>query len=274
MLTICAACKSHPQVDDRRKSLLGCNEPDASRSSRGEVARGGRRAAWFVRAAQGETANASYRTQPGRAALRHPGKLLFLTHCSFQATAVNSVDDNMDGPNAYTPCGCSCSAETAINMRVSASLDDAEGRRPTDPEGVTDLDLGGAIVGVRFRLACHPARRRHHPPRRSSSRPGGRSRSTTRRRSTSDVFAEAADNAPPFAANVVNNLGTLPRTSASTGWKVPPWNVADSGTAQFTTDLGAILREVIGAARLAVRQRDHDHLRRRRRTAPGRILRR
>jgi hypothetical protein len=154
------------------------------------------------------------------------------------------VDDNMDGPNAYA-CGCSCSAETAINMRVSASLDDAEGPQTTDPEGVTDLDLGGAIVGVRFNsLAIPPGAVITHAAIQFTAR-----RTFSVDNTTSldlDVFAEAADNAPPFAANVVNNLGTLPRTSASTGWKVPPWNVADSGTAQITTDLGAILREVIG----------------------------
>src|SRR5262249_52635554 len=145
--------------------------------------------------------------------------------------------------NAYT-CGCSCSAEPAINTRVSASLDDAEGPQTTDPEGVTDLDLGGTIVGVRFRPpAIPPGAVLTHAPVPVTARPTFSVDNTTPL--NLDVFAEAADNAPPFAANVVNNLGTLPRTSASTGWNVLPWHVAESGTAQFTSDLGEILQEVI-----------------------------
>jgi hypothetical protein len=44
---------------------------------------------------------------------------------------------------------------------------------------------------------------------------------------------------------VVNNLGTLPRTSASIGWNVPPWVVSDAGPAERTPDLSAIIQEVI-----------------------------
>jgi hypothetical protein len=60
-----------------------------------------------------------------------------------------------------------------------------------------------------------------------------------------DVFAEAADNAPPFGANVVNNLGTLPRTGASIGWNMAPWSVSLSGPAQRTPDMSAVIQEVV-----------------------------
>jgi hypothetical protein len=88
-----------------------------------------------------------------------------------------------------------------------------------------------------------------------------------------DVFAEAADNAPPFGANVVNNLGTLPRTGASIGWNMAPWSVSLSGPAQRTPDLSAVIQEV-QSSQLAVRQCAGGDLRGQRRAARGRIVRR
>jgi hypothetical protein len=163
--------------------------------------------------------------------------------CGFQAQAANEVDDNMDAPNAYT-CGCRCSASPTINTRVSAALDDVEGVQAADPDGAADLDLGGAIVGVRFTSLAIPtgAVITAATIQFTADQAFGANNTTPL---NLDVFAEAADNAPPFAANVVNNLGTLPRTTASTGWNIPPWLVAESGPAERTPDLSAIIQEVV-----------------------------
>jgi hypothetical protein len=44
---------------------------------------------------------------------------------------------------------------------------------------------------------------------------------------------------------VVNNLGIVPRTGQSIGWIIPPWVVSDSGPAQRTPDMSAIVQEVV-----------------------------
>ncbi len=163
--------------------------------------------------------------------------------CSFEAFPVSQVDDHQDSPNFYT-CSCRCSARPTLNMRVSAALDDTEGPQVSDPDGATDLDFGGTIVGVRFTsLAIPPGSVITAASIQFTADQAFSADNTTPL--NLDVFAEEADNAPPFAANVVNNLGTLPRTLASIGWNVPPWAVSESGPAQRTPDVSAIIQEVV-----------------------------
>ena len=163
--------------------------------------------------------------------------------CSFQAFPATQVDDNMDAPNSYA-CGCRCSASPTLNMRVSAALDDVEGPQASDPDGAADLDFGGTIVGVRFTsLAIPPGAVITGATIQFTADQAFGADNTTPL--NLDVFAEAADNAPPFAANVVNNLGTLPRTGASIGWNMPPWAVSESGPAQRTPDMHAVIQEVV-----------------------------
>ena len=161
--------------------------------------------------------------------------------CSFEAQA-NPVDDDKDSPNSYS-CSCACSASPTLNTRVSASLDDAEGAQVIDADGATDLDLGGTIVGVRFTSLAIPLGSTITAASIQFTSDQAFSADNTTLLNL-DVFAEDADNAPPFAANVVN-LGVLPRTSASTGWNVPPWALSQSGPAQRTPDLSAIIQEVV-----------------------------
>jgi len=175
------------------------------------------------------------------------GHLIFLVQgvmlgCSFQAFPISQVGDDQDAPNSYA-CSCACSATPTLNTRVSTALDDVEAGQVNDPDGVTDLSLGGTAVGVRFTSLAIPV---------GSVITAASIQFTADQVFNADnttplnldVFAEAADNAPPFAANVVS-LGTLPRTGASTGWNVPPWAVSQSGPAQRTPDLSAIIQEVV-----------------------------
>ena len=169
-----------------------------------------------------------------------------LLGCGFQSQAANEVDDNMDAPNSYT-CNCRCSASPTLNVRLSAALDDVEGPQASDPDGVTDLDFGGAIVAVRFTsLAIPPGAVITAATVQFTADQSFGADNTTPL--NLDVFAEAADNAPPFGANVVANLGTLPRTARSVGWNVPPWAVSQSGPAQLTPDLSQVIQEVVNRA--------------------------
>ncbi|HSP96127.1 MAG TPA: hypothetical protein VL049_02630, partial [Candidatus Dormibacteraeota bacterium] len=163
--------------------------------------------------------------------------------CGFSSQAANPVDDNMDAPNAYT-CSCRCSASPTLSTRVNATLDDVEGPQASDPDGAADLDLGGAITAVRFTsLAIPPGAVITAATIQFTADQAFGTDNTTPL--NLDVFAEAADNAPPFATNVVNNLGTLPRTAASTGWNVAPWVVSEAGPAERTTDLSAVIQEIV-----------------------------
>src|SRR4029077_9501939 len=69
--------------------------------------------------------------------------------CSFTALAGSSVNTDEDSPNSYT-CGCRCGARPILSIRVGATLDDVEGPQVNDPDGASDLDLGGTSAGVRF----------------------------------------------------------------------------------------------------------------------------
>ena len=163
--------------------------------------------------------------------------------CSFHALDGVPVDDTMDSPNSYS-CSCHCSARPSLAVRVNATLDDAEGPQTSDPDGATDLDLGGAAVAVRFTSVAIPpgAVITAASIQFTADQAFGADNTTPL---NLDVFAENADNAPPFGANVVNNIGLLPRTSSSIGWIIAPWSVSQSGAAQLTPDLSAVLQEVI-----------------------------
>lgn len=78
------------------------------------------------------------------------GHLMFLTQGAMigfglSSQGANPVNDDKDAPNSYSS-NCRCSAHPALSVRVSAALDDVEGQQTSDPNGATDLDLGGEIV--------------------------------------------------------------------------------------------------------------------------------
>jgi hypothetical protein len=163
--------------------------------------------------------------------------------CSFTALAGSSVNTDEDSPNSYT-CSCRCGARPILSIRVGATLDDAEGPQVSDPDGATDLDLGGTNAGVRFTSVAIPpgAVITAANVQFTADQAFGADNTTP---INLEVFAEAADNAPAFGANVVNNLGLLPRTSASVGWNIPPWSVSQAGPAQRTQDLSAVIQEIV-----------------------------
>jgi hypothetical protein len=163
--------------------------------------------------------------------------------CSFEAPAASQVDDSMDSPNSYS-CSCRCSTRPTLTVRVGALLDDVEGPQTSDPDGATDLDLGGAGVAVRFTSVAIPpgAVITAASIQFTADQAFGADNTTP---INLDVYAVNADNAPAFTANVVTNLGVLPRTSASIGWIVPPWAVSQAGPAQRTPDMSAVIQEVV-----------------------------
>jgi hypothetical protein len=175
--------------------------------------------------------------------------LSFLIHgammlgCEFQAFPANSVADDQDAPNAYT-CSCRCSARPVLSMRVSSAFDDAEGPQVSDADGATDLDLGGTIVGLRFTSLAIPRGAVITSAAVQFTADQAFSADNTTPLNL-DIFAENADNAPPFGANVVSNLGTLPRTAASIAWNIPPWAVSQSGPAQRTPEMTAVIQEIV-----------------------------
>jgi hypothetical protein len=60
------------------------------------------------------------------------------------------------------------------------------------------------------------------------------------------IRAQAADNAGPFVA-ATNNLSSRATTGAAAAWTVPDWTtVGAAGAAQRTSDLAAVLQEVVG----------------------------
>ena len=77
--------------------------------------------------------------------------------CSFSNRVGGEVDDDMDHQNFYT-CGCRCDTPVTETLHVPAAFDDAESvLRADDNDGATDLDLGAALVGLRFvNLAIPP----------------------------------------------------------------------------------------------------------------------
>lgn len=58
------------------------------------------------------------------------------------------------------------------------------------------------------------------------------------------VRAQAADSAPGFTANA-QDISSRPLTSAGATWQPPAWTEGDAGAAQRTTDLSAVVKEVV-----------------------------
>ena len=59
------------------------------------------------------------------------------------------------------------------------------------------------------------------------------------------IEGEAIDHAETFVA-VNSDVSLRPRTSASVAWAPAPWNVGEAGPAQQTSDIAAIIEEIVG----------------------------
>ena len=141
-------------------------------------------------------------------------------------------------------------AETILERRVSFSADDAEENLDTGSVSTVngDLELGfdGAIsqtVGMRFRTIDIP--------------PGATIvnaylqftvvTGTLPSANTADltIRGEAVDNAVIFDVTA-SSISSRPKTTASVAWQPPNWlTEAESGPAQMSTDISAVIQEII-----------------------------
>lgn len=174
-------------------------------------------------------------------------QLFWLVHgamlgCSYHPpVSVTEIPD--DKPNFYT-CQCDCSTTISQTVRVRAALDDAEQTLlGEDNDGATDLDMGIVPVGVRFDHVTIPANALITAAAIQFTADAAFLTANNGPLNL-DVFAVASPDAAPFATNFTNLVG-LPRTTASVGWIVPPWQTGQAGAAQRTPDLAAVLAEVI-----------------------------
>lgn len=132
---------------------------------------------------------------------------------------------------------------------VNSSANDAEesaagpvNLNSSDLELVNDPDAGAGIqtVGLRFEnLALPPGARI------TSARLRFRTDEVQSETTTLTVRAQAADTAPVFTTNT-GNLSTRPVTAAAVEWRPAAWTaVGDSGLAQCTPDLAAMVQEIV-----------------------------
>jgi hypothetical protein len=62
-----------------------------------------------------------------------------------------------------------------------------------------------------------------------------------------NIGGEASDNAPPFTTAKFN-VSSRPDTTASVPWAPPAWSLGQAGPAQRTTDLSAVVQEIVSRA--------------------------
>ena len=132
-----------------------------------------------------------------------------------------------------------------VNIRVSASTDDAEERttglvKLTSSDLELTFDRTDQIIGMRFNGVAVPSAvtivnayiqfqvdETHSDP------------------TSLTIQAEAVDNALGFTA-VTGNISSRPKTTASVAWSPPPWSTRGvAGPDQQTPNLAAVLQEIV-----------------------------
>jgi len=151
-----------------------------------------------------------------------------------------------DDGNTANGDGCSdvCAFESlVIEMRVSASLDDAE----ENPQGgmvrrSSDLELieGNLLVGMRFRGVGVPPGATILEARIQfqTDETGAGATSLT-------IEGEAVDNAGAFRSET-GNISSRLRTAASASWNPAAWlSVNEAGPNQQTSDIRSVIQEIV-----------------------------
>jgi hypothetical protein len=138
------------------------------------------------------------------------------------------------------------SAVNAIDVRVSASSDDAEERASgsvvltsSDIELVFDAG-GNQIVGLRFNNLAIPPNSTitQAHVQFTVDEPKTESTSLT-------IDGEAVDHAATFTRSNFN-VSSRPRTAASVSWSPPPWTIRGAaGADQQTPDITSIIQEIV-----------------------------
>lgn len=138
-------------------------------------------------------------------------------------------------------------APVSLRVRVSGSADDAEQDLGTGAVTLasSDLELStdgthAQLVGLRFTNVAVPpgATIVAASVQFTTDEPGTAA-------TVSTVRAQASDDAPAFASRA-SDLSSRPTTRASAAWSPAAWTtVGEAGSAQRTTDLSAVLQEIV-----------------------------
>jgi hypothetical protein len=135
-------------------------------------------------------------------------------------------------------CDCSCEAADTREIRVLADSDDAEQSSSGSVDlGSSDLDLGDALVGVRFtNLGLLQGAKIAHAYVEFEGDQDGEAESASY-----TIHAEASTTAATFSS-ADGDLSGRTRLGTSVAWQPGPWN---NGELQRTEDIGALLQELV-----------------------------
>jgi uncharacterized protein YjiK len=132
------------------------------------------------------------------------------------------------------------SGVTVIEVRVGAGSDDAEESRTGAVElASSDLDLGSKVVGIRFSSVDIPqgaAVTKTWVQFQADESDSGES--------SLIVEGEAIDDAPTFT-DTDEDISSRARTAAAVSWNPPEWSAGDAGAEQQTSDLSAVVQEIV-----------------------------
>ncbi|MEE9426039.1 MAG: putative Ig domain-containing protein [Methylococcales bacterium] len=165
-----------------------------------------------------------------------------------------TVDDGNAGSTQITftwTVTAATSSDGIIDMRVSASSDDAEERSSGQVIiGSSDLDLvasgGSQTVGIRFNGVTIPRGATIANAYIQFTAANARSSTTSL-----TLKGEAADNATTFLRGN-NNVSSRPVTTASVSWSPAPWAATgDAGLEQRTPSLKSVIQEIVNRANWA-----------------------
>jgi len=155
--------------------------------------------------------------------------------CSFESPGPAIIVEN-----AYT-CGCTCNSSPRNRaFPIPTNPDDAEQEGvAVNPAGV-DLDIGSAaIVGLRFTNLGIPAGAQITGAFVQFSATENESGATN-----VEIVGELSPAAAPFVA-MDNNLSNRTPTVAKVAWTPGAWAIGQTGPAQRTPDLTAVVQELV-----------------------------
>ena len=156
--------------------------------------------------------------------------------CGFSSSPAAPIDDN-----AYT-CGCRCDAiPVTKTVTIVAASDDAE------QEGINvrlhgnELHLGPNIVGLRFVNVGLPKDA-------TIVSAAVQFTSSADDSAPTSLFIVGLDDSEPTFSDTDNDISGRPRTLPAVPWSPGPWANNETGPAEQTPDLSALLAELVSQA--------------------------
>ena len=191
---------------------------------------------------------ASYRFDFGDGAIvgPQPGPTASHTYAAGNWTATVTVTDQSGGTKTAQATASVTAPQILLSeRRVAASSADAEEPSGGAPIlGNSDLDLGvdGGIpvtVGMRWTAITVPPRAII-----ASAYIQFTARSGNTEATQLTIAGQAADNAATFTT-ASQNVSSRPRTTATASWSPASWSQGQAGAAQRTTNLSAVIQEIV-----------------------------